>query len=70
MINLLAKPTKAPVVNHEGLYSILVKLGNGEYKELLKVRARTGAQAEEKLVFCFEHELKDKTLDFSIENFQ
>lgn len=68
MIHLLAKPVKAPVVNREGLYTVLMKVGNGDYKELLSVRARTGAHAEEKLAFCFEHELTGKTIDFNMEN--
>lgn len=68
MIQILAKPLKAPVVNHEGLYTVLMKTGNGEYKELLSVRARTGAHAEEKLAFCFRHELTGKTLDFNMED--
>lgn len=68
MIQLLAKPMQAPRVNGEGLYSILMKVGKEEYKSLLDIRAKTGAQAEEKLAFCFNHELQGKTLNFDIEN--
>jgi FKBP-type peptidyl-prolyl cis-trans isomerase 2 len=67
MIQLLAKPIQAPRVNGEGLYSVLMKVGKEEYKSLLNVRAKTGAQAEEKLAFCFNHELQGKTLSFDIE---
>lgn len=66
MIQLLAKPVQAPRVNGEGLYSVLIKVGKEEYKKLLDVRAKTGAQAEEKLAFCFNHELQGKTLDFDV----
>lgn len=69
MIQIIAKPVKAPVVNKEGLYSMLIKLGTGGYRKLLDVRARNGTHAEEKLAFCFLHELKDKTLDFDLEKF-
>lgn len=68
MIQLLAKPMKAPIINREGLYTILMKVGNGEYKELLSVRARTGAHAEEKLAFCFRHELTGKIINFNMED--
>lgn len=67
MIQLLAKPLQAPRVNGEGLYSILLKVGKDDYRSLLNVRAKTGAQAEEKLAFCFDHELQGKTLSFDIE---
>jgi hypothetical protein len=67
MIQLLAKPLQAPRVNGEGLYSILIKVGKDDYRSLLNVRAKTGAQAEEKLAFCFDHELQGKTLSFDIE---
>lgn len=67
MIQLLAKPIQAPRLHGEGLYSVLMKVGKEEYKSLLNVRAKTGAQAEEKLAFCFNHELQGKTLSFDIE---
>jgi hypothetical protein len=67
MIQLLAKPLQAPRVNGEGLYSLLIKVGKDDYRSLLNVRAKTGAQAEEKLAFCFDHELQGKTLSFDIE---
>lgn len=64
MIILLARPEKAPVVNGEKLYSIEMRVGTRVTKDLLRVRAENGAAAEEKIAFCFNHELKGKTLDF------
>ena len=62
MIQLVMKPEKAPVVRHEGLYSVMM---NGE--PLFHVRARNAAHAERKLSYCFRKELSGKTLDFNLE---
>jgi hypothetical protein len=68
MLQLCARPVKdSNTVNKERLYSIELKVGEMKYKPLLLVRASTGAEAERKLAFCFEHELKGKTLSFDIE---
>lgn len=67
MIQLCARPVKdSNTVNKERLYSIEIKIGEMKYKPLLYVRAATGADAERKLAYCFEHELYGKTLDFDI----
>lgn len=66
MICLVMRPTKEPVVNYEGLYTVDmngVPLG-------LKVRARNAKCAEEKIMFCFNRELNGKTLDFDVERFK
>lgn len=62
MIQLVMKPEKAPVVNHEGLYSVRM---NGEH--LMHIRARNAQHAERKLAYCFRRELTGKTLDFDLE---
>lgn len=68
MLQLCARPVKdSDTVNKERLYSIELKVGEMKYKPLLLVRASTGVEAERKLAFCFEHELKGKTLSFDIE---
>ena len=64
MIQLVMKPEKAPVVNHEGLYSVRM---NGEH--LMHIRARNAQHAEKKLAYCFKRELSGKTLDFNLEAF-
>lgn len=64
MIQLVMKPEKAPVVNHEGLYSVRM---NGEH--LMHIRARNAPHAERKLAYCFKRELSGKTLDFNLEAF-
>lgn len=61
MIQIVMKPEKAPVVNHEGLYSVRM---NGEH--LMHIRALNAAHAENKLTFCFRRELSGKTLDFDL----
>lgn len=67
MLQLCARPVKGSnTINKERLYSIELKVGEMKYKPLLLVRASTGAEAERKLAFCFEHELKGKTLSFDI----
>lgn len=66
MICLVMRPTKEPVVNYEGLYTVdmnCVPLG-------LKVRAKNAKAAEEKIMFCFNRELNGKTLDFDVEKFK
>ena len=64
MLQLVMKPEKAPVVNHEGLYSVRM---NGEH--LMHIRARNAQHAEKKLAYCFKRELTGKTLDFNLEAF-
>lgn len=64
MIQLVMKPEKAPVVNHEGLYSVRM---NGEH--LMHIRALNAPHAERKLAYCFKRELSGKTLDFNLEAF-
>ena len=64
MIQLVMKPEKAPVVNHEGLYSVRM---NGEH--LMHIRAKNAQHAEKKLAYCFKRELSGKTLDFNLEAF-
>jgi hypothetical protein len=67
MIQICARPViGSNIINKERLYSIELKVGEMKYKPLLLVRASTGAEAERKLAFCFEHELKGKTLSFNI----
>ena len=65
MIQLVMKPEKAPVVNHEGLYSVRM---NGEH--LMHIRARNAPHAERKLAYCFRRELSGKTLDFNLEELE
>jgi len=64
MIQLVMKPEKVPVVNHEGLYSVRM---NGEH--LMHIRAKNAQHAEKKLAYCFKRELSGKTLDFNLEAF-
>lgn len=64
MIQLVMKPEKAPVVNHEGLYSVRM---NGEH--LMHIRAKNAQHAEKKLAYCFKRELSGKTVDFNLEAF-
>lgn len=70
MIRICARPTGEPVVKGEGVYVCEFKVADGDYRPVMKVRAKTGAQAEEKLMFVFEHELDGKVLDFRIEDFK
>lgn len=66
MICLVMRPTKEPVVNYEGLYSVDmngVPLG-------LKVRAKNAKAAEAKIMFCFNRELNGKTLDFNPDDYK
>lgn len=61
---------KEPVVNGEGMYDTLVSSDRSTYRPLgLKVRARTAADAEKKVLFVFCHELAGKTLDFDLGKF-
>lgn len=64
MIQLVMKPEKVPVVNHEGLYGVWM---NGNL--LLHVRARNAKHAEEKLMFLLERETRGKTIDFDLDRF-
>lgn len=64
MIQIVMKPEKAPVVNHEGLYGAWM---NGNL--LLHVRARNAKHAEEKLMFLMERETRGKTIDFDLNRF-
>ena len=65
MIQLVMKPVKAPVVNHEGLYGTWM---NGHL--LFHVRARNARHAEEKIKFLMEHETMGKVIDFTLEQFK
>ena len=66
MINILARPAET-----RGTYRIEMKLGANKYVPLgLTVKARTGAEAEQKIAFCFRRELKGKTLDFNLGDFE
>ena len=65
MIQVVMRPEKAPVVNHEGLYGAWF---NGNM--LFHVRARNARHAEDKLMFLMERETKGKTLDFNLEQFK
>ena len=71
MVALKFVPVKSPVVKGEFLYDTLVSTDRSHYESLgLKIRAKTAARAEQKLLFCFRRELKDKTLDFNPEAFK
>lgn len=71
MIQIVMKPDKAPVVNHEGLY---VALLNGRDVGL-RVRALRASHAEAKLVETLEESVRSKkdpvdgkfTIDFDLE---
>lgn len=71
MIQIVMKPDKAPVVNHEGLY---VALLNGRDVGL-RVRALRASHAEAKLVATLEESVRSKkdlvdgkfTIDFDLE---
>lgn len=63
MISILAHPTQAPKERGRGLYVMEFRFG-GKSVPLMKVRAKTGAEAEEALGIVFRHELSGKTLDF------
>lgn len=65
MIQIVMKPEKAPVVNHEGLYGAWM---NGHL--LFHVRARNAKHAEEKIKFLMEHETMGKVIDFTLEQFK
>lgn len=63
-------PTKEPIVNGESLYEVRYSMDRSNYEPLgLKVRAKTAAHAEQKVLFCFRRELNGKTLDFDLEKF-
>lgn len=62
MIQLVMKPEKAPVVDHEGLYGVYM---NGNL--LFRVRARNARHAEEKVMFLMKRETSGKVLDFDLE---
>ena len=69
MIQIVMKPDKAPVVNHEGLY---VALLNG--RDIgLRVRALRASHAEAKLTATLEKSVEDRkdngvfTIDFDLE---
>ena len=62
MIQLVMKPEKAPVVDHEGLYVVYM---NGNL--LFRVRARNARHAEEKVMFLMKRETSGKVLDFDLE---
>ena len=62
MIQLVMKPEKAPVVDHEGLYGVYM---NGNL--LFHVRARNARHAEEKVMFLMKRETSGKVLDFDLE---
>jgi hypothetical protein len=65
MIQIVMKPEKAPVVNHEGLYGAWM---NGHL--LFHVRAKNAKHAEEKVMFLMEHETMGKVIDFTLEQFK
>lgn len=65
MIKIVLKPMKAPVVDHEGLYSARF---NG--REFFKVRARNTAHAERKIMVLMEDQTMGKVIDYSIEQYQ
>lgn len=65
MIRIVFKPVKAPVVDHEGLYSARF---NG--REFFKVRARNASHAEEKIMFLMAHETMGKVIDYNLEQFR
>lgn len=63
MISILAHPTQAPRERGRGLYMMEFRFGDRSVP-LMKVRAKTGAEAEEMLGIVFRHELSGKVLDF------
>ena len=64
-------PTKEPVEKGEFLYDTMISTDRSTYESLgLKIRAKTAAKAEQKLLFCFRRELKGKTLSFDPDKFQ
>lgn len=63
MIAVLAHPTQAPKERGRGLYMMEFRFGNRSVP-LMKIRAKTGAEAEEMLGIVFRHELGGKVLDF------
>lgn len=66
MLNLVAKPEKAPVVRGEGVYMIhcnFVPLG-------LRIRARNAKDADRKLEWLLRRETKGRLLDFRIEDYE
>ena len=65
MVRIVFKPVKAPVVDHEGLYSARF---NG--REFFKVRARNAAHAEEKVMFLMARETMGKVIDYNLEQFR
>ena len=65
MIQIVMKPDKAPVVNHEGLYRAVFNcedLG-------LRVRAKNAREAERKMMIIMRHELTGKLIDFNADDF-
>lgn len=71
MIQIVMKPDKAPVVNHEGLY---IALFNG--RDLgLRVRALRASHAEAKLMETLEKSVDDRKdngvfiIDFDLEEY-
>ena len=65
MIQIVMKPDKAPVVNHEGLYRAVFNC-----EELgFRVRARNAREAERKLMIVCRHELSNKLINFKAEDY-
>ena len=65
MIQMVMKPDKAPVVNHEGVYRAVF----GGEDIGLRIRARNAREAERKLMIVFRHELTGKMIDFKPEDY-
>ena len=65
MIQMVMKPDRAPVVNHESVYRALF----GGEDIGLRIRARNAREAERKLMIAFRHELTNKTIDFRAEDY-
>lgn len=65
MIQIVMKPGKAPVVNHEGLYRAVFNCEDLGFR----VRARNAREAERKLMIVFRHELSNKLINFKAEDY-
>ena len=65
MIQMVMKPDRAPVVNHEGVYRVLFSCEDIGFR----VRARNAKEAERKLMIAFRHELTNKLIDFRPEDY-
>lgn len=65
MIQIVMKPDKAPVVNHERLYRAVFNCEDLGFR----IRAKNAMESERKLMIVFRHELTNKLINFKAEDY-